>query len=365
MTLSSVVLVVAGLVVLVAGAEAVVRGASRLALVMGISPLVVGLTVVAFGTSAPEVAIGVQAARAGQTSLALGNVTGSNMFNTLAALGVAAVIGMVAVQQKLVRRELPLVVGVSLVVLLMSLNGVLSPLEGGLLVAGSVIYVVWAIRSSRSESTDVKLEYAADLAAGGVQRHWSVYAGLSLVGLVGLVVGARWLVSGATDIAEALGMSELLIGVTIVAIGTSLPELATTIVAAVRGERDIAVGNVLGSNLFNLLVVLGLTAVVAPGGVPVPSEALNFQLPALVVVAVLCFGVFYTRWAVHRWEGLALLALYVAYLAYSVAEATDAGWLPAMRLAGLGLLGLVVAAVVVSTVRAWRSGNHPAGVSPS
>jgi cation:H+ antiporter len=190
-----------------------------------------------------------------------------------------------------------------------------------------------------------------------------LYLAMSLAGLVLLVLGARWLVSGASDIAVSLGMSELLIGVTIVAVGTSLPELATTVVAAVRGERDIAVGNVLGSNLFNLLVVLGLTAVVSPQGLPVPPAALTFQLPALIVVAVLCFGVFYTRWAVHRWEGFAFLGLYGAYLAYSVVEASDSGALGLVRAAGLALLLVVSASIAISTYRSWRSGNAPAEAS--
>lgn len=365
---SSVVLVVGGLAVLVAGAEGVVRGASRLAMLAGISPLVVGLTVVAFGTSAPEVAIGVQSAFAGQTDIALGNVAGSNMFNSLAALGVVAVIGMVPVQQKLVRRELPLVIVVSVLVLVLSLNGVLGRVEGGLLLLGAVAYVGWVVRSARTESTEVAVEYARELGSPPRRHHWGVYVAMALTGLAGLVFGAQWMVRGASDIAVSLGMSELLIGVTIVAVGTSLPELATTVVAAIRGERDIAVGNVLGSNLFNLLLVLGATTVFSPGGIPVPREALEFQLPALIFVSVLCFGVFYTRWAVHRWEGLMFLTLYVAYLGYSVVEATDSGLLGVVRAAGLLVVAAVAIAVGASTVRAWRSGNaaaHSEAASPS
>jgi cation:H+ antiporter len=358
-TVWNIAMVVVGLVVLVGGAEVLVRSASRLAVTIGISPLVVGLTVVAFGTSAPELAVGVQAALRGQTDLALGNVTGSNMFNTLAVLGIASIIGALVVRQKLVRREMPVLVGVSVLVLVMALNGGIGRLEGLVLFAGAVVYTVWAIRVERNEPPEVQAEYVGELAARTRPRHWAIDAAVVVVGLVLLVLGARWLVAGASEIAVSLGMSELLVGVTIVAIGTSLPELATSIVAAVRGERDIAVGNVVGSNLFNLLVVLGLSALVSPNGVPVPGQVLDFQLPALVVVSLLCLGVFYTQLAVRRWEGMAFIGLYVAYMAYTVAEATNSGALGIVQLVSAALVTAVAAAVAFTTWRARRNGNLP------
>lgn len=359
MTVWNIAMVVVGLAVLVGGAELLIRSASRLAVTFGISPLVVGLTVVAFGTSAPEMAVGVQSALDGQTDLALGNVTGSNMFNTLAALGVASIIGALVVRQKLVRREMPVLVLVSVVVLVMALSGGISRIEGVALFVGAVVYTVWAIRVERNEPPEVQAEYVEGLVNRARPRHWSIDTGAVVVGLVLLVLGARWLVAGASDIAVSLGMSELLVGVTIVAIGTSLPELATSVVAAVRGERDIAVGNVVGSNLFNLLVVLGLTAAVSPLGVPVPDQVMDFQLPALVVVSLLCFGVFYTQMAVRRWEGIAFLLLYGAYMAYSVAEATNSGSLGVVQVVSAALVTVVAAAVGFTTWRAMRNGNRP------
>lgn len=360
MTVWNIVMVVGGLVVLVGGAEVLIRSASRLAVTFGISPLVVGLTVVAFGTSAPEMAVGVQSALDGQTDLALGNVTGSNMFNTLAVLGVASVVGALVVRQKLVRREMPVLILVSVVVLVMALNGGIGRLEGLLLFAGAVVYTVWAIRVERNEPPEVQAEYVDEFVTRAAPRHWSIDAGVVVVGLALLVLGARWLVAGASEIALSLGMSELLVGVTIVAIGTSLPELATSVVAAVRGERDIAVGNVVGSNLFNLLVVLGLSAVVSPRGLPVPDQVLDFQLPALVVVSLLCFGVFYTQLSVRRWEGAAFLMLYCAYMTYTVAEATDSGSLGVVQTVSAVLVTVVALAVGITTWRALRNGNRPA-----
>jgi cation:H+ antiporter len=358
----AVVLVVAGLVVLVVGAELLVRGAGRLAVSLGVSPLIVGLTVVAFGTSAPELAVGVQSAAAGRTELALGNVVGSNMFNTLAILGVSALIAELVVRQKLVRAELPMVLGASVLVFGFALFGdVISRWQGVVLAVLAVAYTVWAVRRERSEPEEVTAEYAEEVKelTGGRSTHWAINVLVLLVGLALLVLGSRWLVSGASDIAVALGMSELLIGVTIVAMGTSLPEAATSIVAAVRGERDIAVGNVVGSNLFNLLLVLGVTAFVAPNGLPVPSSALSFQLPALIVVSLLCLGVFYARWSVQRWEGAGFLVLYVIYLADSALEASGSGATGWFRVVGIVAAVAFGLAVAVSSWRHFKNERRP------
>jgi cation:H+ antiporter len=354
----SVVAVVAGLVLLVGGAELLVRGAGRLAVSLGVSPLIVGLTVVAFGTSAPELAVGVQSAAAGRTELALGNVVGSNMFNTLAILGVSALIAELVVRQKLVRAELPMVVGASVLVWMFAVFfDAVTRWQGVVLAVLAVIYTVWAIRRERNEPDEVVDEYAAEIkviAGGPAPTHWAVNVVVLLVGLGLLVLGARWLVDGASDIAISLGMSELLVGVTIVAIGTSLPEAATSIVAAIRGERDIAVGNVVGSNLFNVLLVLGLAAAVSPTGIPVPASGVSFQLPALIIVSVLCLGVFYARWSVQRWEGAGFIGLYVIYLVDSALEASGnpaADW---FRLVGVAAVITFGIAVGVSSWRHFR-----------
>ncbi len=363
-SLGSAVAIAAGLVLLVAGAEALVRGASRLATALGISPLIIGLTVVAFGTSTPELAVGAQAALDGQTELAMGNVTGSNQFNMLGVLGVSALISVLLVRQKLVRRELPLLVGVSALVFVVALGGEIARWEGALLIIGLVAYTVWAILVERrgGESEEVEAEYEAEVSSGR-SWHWSVNVVLVAAGLALLVLGSRWLVNGAVDIATDLGMSELLVGVTIVAIGTSLPELATSLVAAYRREGDIAVGNVVGSNLFNLLGVLGLSALLSPIGVPVSSQALNFQLPGLIVVSLLALGIFRTRMAIHRWEGVALLALYAVYLGYSIVEATGSASLGVVQvIAAVSVIG--VGAAVMVTTRLDRQRLAAAGETP-
>jgi len=256
------VLFLLGLGCLIGGAELLVRGASRLAAAAGISPLVIGLTVVAYGTSAPEMAVSVQSALAAQADIALGNVVGSNIFNVLFILGVSALIIPLTVAQQFVRKEVPIMIGASLLLWLAAADGVIARWESALLFAGIVAYTVYLVRESRRERREIQEEYAAEFGAapaakgGGV----AVNIGLVLAGLALLVLGSRWLVDGAVAIARAAGLSELVIGLTIVAAGTSLPEVATSILAAVRGERDIAVGNVVGSNIFNILAVLGIAA---------------------------------------------------------------------------------------------------------
>jgi len=255
-------LLVAGLAVLVLGAELLVRGASRLALRFGVSPLVIGLTVVAFGTSSPELAVSVQSGLEGKADIALGNVVGSNIFNVLAVLGLSALVAPLVVQQRLVRFEVPLVIGISALSLLLAQDGRIGLFDGLLLVGGLIAYTLLVIQQSRRESAAVKAEYEQEF--GGSIAGWlgrlPIQVACVLSGLGLLVLGANWLVDSAVSIARALDISEVVIGLTIVAAGTSFPELATSVVAAMRGERDIAVGNVVGSSLFNLLGILGIAA---------------------------------------------------------------------------------------------------------
>lgn len=313
----------AGLVLLVLGAEMLVKGASRLAAVIGISPLVIGLTIVAFGTSAPELAVSVGAAWSGSADLALGNVVGSNIFNVLFILGLSALIAPLVVAQQLVRLDVPLMIGASLVVLLMGLNGNIERWEGLLLFGGIVAYTVFLIRQSRKETNpQVQAEYAeafGDDKAGG--KHHLLNGVYILGGLALLVLGSNWLVNGAVQIAQHFGVSELVIGLTIVAAGTSLPEVATSVIASIRGERDIAVGNVVGSNLFNLLSVLGLSSIVSPAGISVPDSAVQFDIPVMIGVALLCLPVFFTGYRISRWNGALFLFFYVAYTVYLILNA--------------------------------------------
>ncbi len=322
----AIVLLVAGLVILIVGAEALVRGASRLAAALGISPLVIGLTVVAFGTSSPEMAVSVQAAIAGQGDIALGNVVGSNIFNVLFILGISALITPLIVAQQLVRLDVPIMIGMSFLVWLMALNGYLGRWEGMLLFAGIIVYTVFLIWQSRRESKAVQEEYATEYGERETRtwQHTALNVLLAVGGLALLILGARWLVDGATQLARFFGVSDLIIGLTIVAAGTSLPEVAASIVAALRGERDIAVGNVVGSNIFNLLAVLGLAGIVAPGeGLAVAPGVLAIDLPFMVAVAVACLPIFFTGGTVVRWEGVVFLGYYVAYTVYLVLTASE------------------------------------------
>lgn len=347
----------AGLGLLIWGAELLVRGSSRLAASLGVSPLLIGLTVVGFGTSAPELAVSLGASLKGTADIALGNVVGSNIFNVLFILGASALVAPLVVAQKLVRIDVPIMIGVFLAVFAMALDGVVSRLEGGLLFAGIVLYLVFCALVSRKEQESVREEYermfGADgrsLAAHRLQLSVMVLAGLGL-----LVLGARWLVAGAVSIAAALGVGELVVGLTIVAAGTSLPEVATSILASYRGERDIAVGNVVGSNLFNILSVLGLTALFSPDGVAVSTAALRFDLPVMIAVGVACLPVFFTGWRISRWEGALFLAYYGAYTLYLFLAASHSKALPEYRIVMAGfVLPLTAVTLIVVFVRSLR-----------
>jgi cation:H+ antiporter len=314
-----------GLVTLVLGAEALVRGASRISHSLGISPLIVGLTVVAFGTSAPEFAVTLKSVYAGQAEIAIGNVVGSNIFNVLFILGLSALVVPLTVDQQLVRQEVPLSIGISLLLWAFAIDGSIGRVDGALLTLILVAYTTLLIVRSRRESEKVKQEYAD---AVGSQRSPDWYDRplfqvlLVVVGLVLLVLGAQWLVDAATVFASLLGVSELVIGLTIVAAGTSFPELATSLMAAIRGQRDIAVGNVLGSNIFNLLGVLGISAVVSSEGLPVVGQILALDLPVMVAVAIACLPVLFTGHLIARWEGGLFLAFYALYVSYLISIAT-------------------------------------------
>jgi cation:H+ antiporter len=350
-----------GLIALIVGAELLVRGASKLALSFGISPLVVGLTVVAFGTSSPELAVSVQSTWSGQVDIALGNVVGSNIFNVLFILGLSALITPLLVHQQLIRQEVPIMLGVSLLLWALAADGGIGGWEGGLLVTLMVGYTFLLIRQSRRETAavqaEVNTEYteAFDGPPKGWDAHWGVQVLLILGGLALLVLGANWLVEAAVGFARELGVSELVIGLTIVAAGTSLPEVATSILAAIRGERDIAVGNVVGSNIFNILGVLGISALVAPSALNVAPAMLAFDLPVMVAVALACLPIFLTGNLIARWEGGLFFAYYLAYTAYLILLASQHAALPTFAAAMAGFfLPLTFATLAVVAWRHWR-----------
>ncbi len=345
---------VGGLLVLVVGAELLVRGASRLAVSAGISPLVVGLTVVAFGTSSPELAVSVQSAYAGRVDLALGNVVGSNIFNVLFILGLSALVAPLVVSLQVVRQEVPVMIGASLLLVALVLDGGISRLDAALLTALIVGYTVFLVVQARRSRSSAEVDAGVDVGSAW-DRHWGVQVLLVLAGLGLLVLGSHWLVNAAVAFAQLLGVSEIVIGLTIVAAGTSMPEVATSVMATLRGHRDIAVGNVIGSNVFNILAVLGISGLVAPTALAVAPEFLQFNLPVMVAVALLCLPIFFTGSVISRGEGALLLASYAAYTAYLVLDAQGSEWLPGYRQV---MLWYVVPATVLAllwlTVAAWR-----------
>ncbi|MFN3601740.1 MAG: calcium/sodium antiporter [Dietzia sp.] len=350
MSILTVAALAVGFVLLVAGGELLVRGASRLAGTLGISPLVVGLTVVAFATSTPELAVSVDAALSGYPGLAVGNVVGSNIANILLILGLTALIAPLLAKSRIVRVDIPIMVGFSIVLLLVALDGVISSLNGLLLLTGVVAYVVATVVISRRRSSDQtdadptdtdttdserggSPGERTDAGAGvpdaddeqssddGASHSVLKSSALVAVGVLMLVVGARLLVTAASDLAAAWGMSDLVIGLTVVAIGTSLPELATSLVAAYRGERDLAVGNIVGSNMFNIGAVLGITSLITP--IEVAAGAVRFDLPIMVAVALALLPIAFTGMAISRWEGLLFAAFYASYIVYVVLQASD------------------------------------------
>ena len=325
MSFTTLALLILGLILLVAGAELLVRGAARLALRFGISPLVIGLTVVAFGTSAPELAVSVQAGLAGQTGIAVGNIVGSNIFNVLVVLGLAALITPLVISQQLIRIDIPLTLGISVLFLLMAYDGSIGIFDGLLLTAGIIAYTVFAIQQSRSESAAIEAEYEQEFGGNNnsLMINLPIQIALIVAGLALLVLGAHWLVESAVSIARTLGVSEVVIGLTIIAAGTSLPELATSIVAALRGERDIAVGNVIGSCLFNLLSIAGIAALVTPGGLDVSPSLITFDIPVMIGVVLACVTLAATGHVITRWQGALLFSYYLAYILYLVLDATQ------------------------------------------
>jgi cation:H+ antiporter len=354
------VLAVVGLVLLVAGADLLVRGASGLAAAAGITPLVIGLTVVAAGTSAPELAVSLQGTLSGRPDLAIGNAVGSNIANVLLILGASALVAPLVVSRQLVRVDVPLMIGASLLLVLLVDDGRVSRLDGVLLVAGLAAYLALQVRLGRRGALDgAPTELPPPVRGGRLGQ-----VALLVVGLGLLVLGSRWLVGGAVAVAQAMGVSELVIGLTVVAVGTSLPEIATSLIATYRGQRDLAVGNVVGSNLFNVLGIVGVAAVVAPGGLPVAHAAAAFDIPVMTVAALACLPVAFTGYVIARWEGFVFLAYYVAYAAYVVLAATEHDALPAYSgVMGAFVLPITAVTLVALALQAFRRQRGAGGAS--
>lgn len=354
---TTILIFIAGLIVLILGADLLVRGASRLAAAFGVSPLVIGLTIVAIGTASPEIAVSLQAAANGQGDLTLGNVLGSNIFNILFILGAASMIAPIVIAEQLIRKDAPIMLGVSLLVFALAFDNHLGLFDSLILLAGVIAYTVFALRQSRTESREVQKEYAQEFAEKEPHTAGNTFKNVLLIlaGLGLLVLGSRWLVDSAVIIAIALGVSELVIGLTIVAVGTSLPEVATSVIAALKKESDIAVGNAVGSNIFNLLGVLGLGALVAPDGILVSEQILRQDLPVMVFVALVTLPIFYIDNHISRFEGGLLLAYYVLYLSYVVLQATAS---PALRATGFFIVFVVPITFLVLVWIAFKSSRR-------
>lgn len=298
------------LVLLFFGAEGLVRGSSSLALRAGLSRLMVGLTIVAFGTSSPELVVSVKAALSQQGDISVGNVVGSNSFNIGIILGITALLCPIPVHRQIIRFDAPIALGVAFLLLILLHDDSLGRLEGLLLFIGIVLYTIMNIVLARREAANTG-DTHEDLAPAGSSKKWIFDIALILGGLVVLVLGSRLLVDHSIKLAEAFGVSEALIGLTIVAAGTSMPELATSVVAAFRRQPDIAIGNIVGSNVFNILGILGLASIISP--IEAPGIAwLDYSM--MIVFTALLIPLLYTGRLLHRIEGIALLALYGAYL---------------------------------------------------
>ena len=335
--LTSIFYVVLGAAALVAGGETLVRGAKRIAEKMRISPLVVGLTIVACCTSAPEMAVSFSAAlqatpeNPGVADVALGNVVGSNICNVFLILGVCALIRPLSASRQMVRRENPIMIAVSLATLLLAICCVrpdgahcLPRWSGALLLAGFVFYEWWTVKQASreqaaTEATSQEIATSGEPTAAQTRSaalEWAVALGAVAFGLAALVVGAKFFVGGAVTIARTIGVSELAIGLTLVALGTSLPELTVSVIATLRGEADVAIGNAVGSNVCNILLILGGTVLLVPGGIGIAAQSLYVDLPIMLGAAALCGWFCFTGHKIQRWEGAVFVAAQLAYSVY-------------------------------------------------
>ncbi len=353
--LEKIVLLIAGLALLLLGGELLVRGASRLALAMRVPRVVIGLSLVAFGTSAPEMAVSVLSSYKGQADIAVGNIVGSDIVNVLLILGLSAVVVPLSVSKRLVRIELPLMIATALLFFVIGYDGRLSRSDGLILIGILLIYIFWMALTARMDPvTAQELSTRNNGAPRGAWESTSL-VGLVCAGLAGLVVGSNWLIEGAVTLARIIGVSELIIGLTIVAAGTSLPELATSVIASARGERDIAVGNVVGSNIFNILSVIGISTVVSPNGLGVAPAVIRFDAPVMIAVSLACFPIFFSDFQIKRWEGVLFVGYYIFYVVYLILHASQHDALDEYTLVMRWFVLPFVAVTLATTLMlAWR-----------
>lgn len=308
----TVVLFLCGLSILVFGAESLVRGSSALALRLGITPLVIGLTVVAFGTSSPELAVSIESALSGSSSIAVGNVIGSNIANIGLILGLTAMVRPIRVQKCLLREQMPLMIVISILLWILALDRTISLFNGIVLVCGLVGYLIHSYRRSSGEDDAELAEELPPVASVLKDKTW-VCVILILLGLAGLIGGGMLLVDSAVELARIFSIDEAIIGLTVVALGTSMPELATSVVAALRGESDIALGNIVGSNVFNILAILGIASIIKPLSA---ASFTSLDFIVMIAFAVILLPMAWTSRKLDRVEGSILLAGYLGYMAY-------------------------------------------------
>lgn len=321
MMLSNVLTFLFGLIVITVGAEILLKGASKIASLLNIRPIVIGLTVVSVGTSLPELAVGLTAIGEGAGDIAVGNIAGTNIVNILFILGLSAAIRPLPLQMKSVKTELYTMIFAGILLFVLSLDGRLNTWDGLLMFILGIIYLIIIVRTSKNERASVQSEFKEEFEPSTTKEKsdykvWSWNVMLLFCGIIATIYGAEKLVDGAVSIAQYFGMSDAVIGLTIIAIGTSAPELATTIVGTIRNGRDVAIGNLLGSSIINIFIILGITSIFTSNGVNVSDDILWFDLPLVALVALVCYPVFRSDQMVSRREGILFVSLYLAYLSY-------------------------------------------------
>lgn len=340
---------IVGLTALISGAELLVRYVSKIALKLNIPKVIIALTVVAFGTSAPELAVSVQATLDGQTDLMLGNIIGSNISNTLLILGLSALFIPLKVHKNLIKSDAPIMIGITILLFFLSYNGALGFWECLLLVFLLMIYLLFLARQ-KGEISIPDVNPDKDKTGNMV-----VNVIFTIIGFVLLITGARWLISSSLIFAEMAGVSELIIGLTVVAIGTSLPEIVISLVAAYRGERDIAVGNVIGSNILNMLAVLGFAGIFSSELIPIQDALLSFDFPVLIAASIACLPIFYTGHKIVRWEGGIFLMFYFAYLFYLFLSSTDHRFLDVfINIMVFFVIPVAIITILYHTITEWN-----------
>lgn len=342
-----------GLIMLVGGAHYLVKGTSGLASRLGIPAIVIGVTVVAFATSSPEIAVSLDAISSGKAELALGNVIGSNILNILLIVGVSAIIVPIKIQHRIIWQDIPIMISVTFLVYLLALDQELDMWDGIILLALFAGFVGFQVYETFNMQREPQQAEQPDDNVKGQPVWLQIF--YTIGGLLLLIFGAQWLVESAVIMAKNWGMSELIIGLTIIALGTSLPELATSVVAAWKGESDIAVGNVVGSNIFNLLLVLGISAVFATGGLQVSKAALALDLPFLLAVSIACLPILFTGHEIARWEGYLFIAYYAIYTIYLILNTTQHKLLPLFNdIMVLFVAPITAVTLLIGGYRYWR-----------